>query len=225
MKSSFAFLSVCLCAAFAYAQGTSTQPQSSRPSAGSSTAAPSSGSSSQLKVRGPEAVAELEPNRVVATIGGKQITARQAADMLKALGPADRKKVEGNLPAILQQLYTMDQISNEAARLGLDQQDPWKEQLKIARANILTQAYMSKMSGTSTGPLADEAKQYYDSHPGDFEQVKLAGIQVVFSPPGTPASNASNPRTEAQAQDKANDIEKKDQGRRRIFSARAYRLG
>jgi len=223
MKSSIAFLSVCLCASVARGQSTSTQGKSNQtpsiqttPSQKSTTptlapagSSSSSGSSSQLKARGPEAVAETDPNRVVATIGGKQVSAKQALDMLKSLPPADRKNYEGKLPAVLQQLYMFDQISNEATKLGLDQQDPWKEQLQLARANILTQAYITKMASSSAGPMPEEAKQYYDSHPADFDQVKLSGILISFSPPGTPASSGANARTEAQAQEKANELEKK----------------
>ena len=209
MKSSILLLSSCLCASITFAQSTSPQSQSSHPATNPSSATSSSGSTSQLKPRGPEAIAEVDPNRVVATMGGKQITAKQAADMLKALTPADRKKYEGNLAAVVQQLYMTDQISGEAAKLGLDQQDPWKEQLRLARANILTQAYLTKMGTASTGPMADEAKRYYDAHPSDFDQVKLAAIEVTFSPPGTPAASGANARTEAQAQDKVNEVEKK----------------
>ena len=150
-------------------------------------------------------MAQQEPNRVVATIGGKQITARQASDMLKSLPPAERKKVEGNLPAVIQQLYMTEQIAGEAAQMGLDQQEPWKEQIQLNRANILTQAYISKPSAA----LSQQARTYYDAHVADFDEIKLSGILVTFSPPGTPAGGTTNPRTEAQAQEKATDLEKK----------------
>ncbi len=193
-----------------WGQGTSstakTSGQSPAAQSSSTPASPSSsGSAGQLRVRGPEAVAQQEPNRVVATIGGKQITARQASDMLKSVPAADRKKLESNLPVVLQQLYMAQQIAGEATKMGLDQQEPWKEQLELSRVNILAQAYLSKPSASLSG----EAKTYYDAHVGDFDQIKLSGILVAFSPPGTPAGGAGNPRTEAQAQEKATDLEKK----------------
>ena len=219
MKSSVALFSICLCSTIACGQSTSSSAKSTgRSSTGQSSTGPSaagqssspgssstSGSASQLRVRGPEAVAQQDPNRVVATIGGKQVTARQASDMLKALPAADRKKLEANLPAVLQQLYMTEQIAGEAAKMGLDQQEPWKNQLQLNRDNILTQAYLTKPSAS----LSQEAKTYYDGHVADFDQIKLSGILVAFSPPGTPAGGAGNPRTEAQAQEKVNDLEKK----------------
>jgi hypothetical protein len=160
-------------------------------------------------VRGPEAVAQQDPNRVVATVAGKPITAKQAAELLKPLRPEDRKRFESNLAGLLQQIYMENELAGEATKMNLDQQSPWKEQLQITRVNILTQAYIAKMSSNASGP-ADDPKKYYDDHAADFEQLKLSGILVAFNPPGTPASSGTTiQRTEAQALEKANDLEKK----------------
>src|SRR4051794_3525130 len=103
MKSSVFVLPAVLCATLtAWSQGTQTPP----PSLASPPSQPSSTSpAGQLKVRGPEAVTEQDPNRVVATIGGKPVTAKQALDLLKPLRPEDRKRFESNLPSLLQQIY------------------------------------------------------------------------------------------------------------------------
>lgn len=154
-------------------------------------------------------MAQQDPNRVVATVGGKPLTAKQAVEMLKPLRPEDRKRFETNLPALLQQLYMENELAGEATKMNLDQQSPWKEQLQITRVNILTQAYIAKMSGSASG--ADDPRKYYDDHQADFEQLKLSGILVAFNPPGTPAASSGTTvqRTEAQALEKANDLEKK----------------
>lgn len=203
MKRSLPFLSVVFCAAIAWSQ-TATPPSSTGPSTAQSPA-----SSGQLKVRGPEAVAEQYPDRVVATIGGKPITAKQAMDLLKPLTPQQRKQAEGNMQAVVQQLYMENQLADEAAKMNLDQQSPYKEQLQLVRANVLTQAYIEKLSNSGSGSGGTDPKAYYDNHAAEFDQVKISGILIAFSPPGTPASNAATSRTEAQAQEKANDIEKK----------------
>ena len=160
-----------------------------------------------LTPRGPEAIAQQDPNRVVATVGGKPLTARQAADLLKAVQPEDRKRYENKLADLVRQIYMEDATADEAVRMKLDQQSPWKEQLQISRANILTQAYLTQQASAS-GAGADP-KAYYDAHPADFEQVKLSGILVTFNPPGTPANAAGVQRTEADALAKATELEKK----------------
>ncbi len=215
MKSSL-FLLLLSYTPFVWSQTASpSSPQQSKPSASAPASQAPSGAASpaQLKPRGPEAVAQQDPKRIVATIDGKQITAQQAVDMMKPVRPEDRKRFEGNLSVLVQQLYMQREFADEAAKLNLDQQSPWKEQLQMARANILAQAYINRVSNTSTAaaPTGDP-KQYYDAHPDEFDQVKLSGIFVAFNAPGTPAANANASRTEQQARDKANDLEKKLKG-------------
>src|SRR5437763_15708678 len=105
-----------------------------------------------------------------------------------------------------------EQLSAEGSELKLDQQAPWKEQLALARANILTQAYLAKQASAASVPGSEDPKAYFDSHTADYEQFKLSGILVAFSPPGTPAGPGAVQRTEAQALEKANDLEKKIKG-------------
>ena len=146
----------------------------------------------------------------MATIGGKPVTAKRAWDMLKPVPPEERKRFESNLSGLLQQIYMENQLADEATKMNLDQQEPWKNQLQLTRMNILTQAYLTKMSNSASGG-AEDPRKYYDEHPADFEQLKLSGIAVAFNPPGTPSSGTAIQRTEAQALEKANDLEKKIQ--------------
>lgn len=201
MKSSSIFLSAVLCAGFAYGQGTS-------PATNSGQTQPAS-NATELKARGPENVAQQEPNRVVAVIDGKQITAKQALDLLKPFSPEQRKQLEANLTLGLQQIYMQQQFAQQAQKMSLDQQSPFREELQTARQQILARAYMQKLGEGASGTAGD-AKQYYDAHPADFDTVKLSGIFITFTAPGTPSSAAPNGvRTEEQAKDRANDIEKK----------------
>lgn len=193
---------------FAWAQGTSPSSKPAGSSSPSSTQTSTSANSSQLKARGPEAVAQQDPGRVVATINGKQITAQQAVGMLKQV-PEDQRRSMTNIANLLQQVYMIDQFADQAEKLKLDQQSPWKERLQLDRTQILAQAYMNQMGKGSTAPTGADPQQYYNSHAAEFEQVKLSGILVAFNAPGTPASGSKATRTEAEAQQKANDLEKK----------------
>ncbi len=216
MKSSLLlFLS---CATIVWSQSTlPSAPASQKPQSPASTQAtptPSgSASPGQLKPRGPEAVAQEDPKRVVATIEGKPITAQQALEMIKGVPAANRKRFERQLSTLVQQLYIQREFADQAAKLNLDQQSPWKEQLQMARANILAQAYVDRLTNASTATApAQDPKQYYDAHPDEFDEVKLSAILVSFNAPGTPGTTANASRTEQQARDKANDLEKKLKG-------------
>jgi PPIC-type PPIASE domain len=200
MKSSTVFALLAFSALPSWSQAPSAAP-SQTPSLSSPSTSP------DLKVRGPEAVAQKDPNRVVATINGKQVTAKQAADLLK-LVPDQQRRTAPNLETLLERVYLVNDLADQAAKDGLDQQSPWKEQLKLDRDNILAQAYMSKLSNASSQPLQDP-KQYYDAHQDQFDIAKLSGIVIGFNPPGTPASNNGVNRTEQEAHDKADEVSKK----------------
>jgi hypothetical protein len=83
------------------------------------------------KPKGPGAVAQLDPLRIVATIAGKQLTARQGSDLLK--GHNDNGS---GLPELLEKLYMQSAIAEEAVKLHLDRQSPWKEKLQNTQMQI-----------------------------------------------------------------------------------------
>ena len=141
MKS---FLPLAFCAVTAWAQSTSTTPKSSAPAAtpGSTSAA---SANPGLQARGPEAVAKQQPNKVVATINGKQITAKEAADLLASIPAQLRSGYQGSLANLVQQTYTQNQVADEALKESLDQRAPWKQQLQWSRENILAQAYLRNL--------------------------------------------------------------------------------
>jgi len=162
------------------------------------------------KPHGPEAVAAQDPNRVVATIDGKKLTAKEAVDLLKPFQPDQRKQIDANLTKAVEQIYTQRQLADAAKKLDLENQSPWKEQLELTKEGVLARAYITHMQDTAAKDSLDDPQKYYDSHSTEFDTVKLSGIFVSFNPPGTPASSsAPNARTEEQAKEKANDIEKK----------------
>jgi parvulin-like peptidyl-prolyl isomerase len=185
--------------------------QTATPKAPASQTPPAPVAAPSIKPRGPEAVAAQEPDRVVAVIDGKQITAKQALDMLKPFPPAQRKQYESNLPNLIQQVYMREQLADAARKVNLDQQSPWKEEIDMNRDNILAQAYIAHLSNDAAkSAVIEDPQKYYDSHPNDFDSVKLSGIFVSFSPPGTPASAAGgHARTESDARQKVDDVEKK----------------
>jgi parvulin-like peptidyl-prolyl isomerase len=162
------------------------------------------------KPHGPEAVAAQDPNRIVATIDGQKLTAKQAADLLKPFQPEQRKQIDANLTKAVEQIYTQRQLADAAKKLKLEDQSPWKEQLELTKEGVLARAYITHMQEAAGKDPAEDPQKYYDAHAAEFDTVKLSGIFVAFNPPGTPASSAApNARTEEQAKEKANDIEKK----------------
>jgi hypothetical protein len=158
-----------------------------------------------------EAIAAKEPTKVVATINGKQLTARQVADLLKLI-PEDRRKNIPNLQAAVQQLYMITDLAQKATAEKLDQMPPYKQQLEVDRDGLLAQAYVAEASKKNGAPASDP-KQYFDAHTSDYDRASVSGIVIAFNPPGTPASQSGGiTRTEDQARQKATEVESKLKG-------------
>jgi peptidyl-prolyl cis-trans isomerase C len=200
--------------AFAWAQSPAPSPSPSTQSTKSNTAQPGQ-TPSQLKVRGPVAVAQQDPNRVVATVNGKKVTAQEALKLLQAMPQAELQRFQqagGGLPTALQQIFLMQHLSDLAMQQHLDQQEPWKTQLQFTQANTLAQAYVNQLS-SQTNPNSADVKSYYDQHPQQFQEAALSAIIVNFTPAGTTAPpNTPGAKTEPEAKAKADDLVKKIRG-------------
>lgn len=167
---------------------------------------PSRPSITANEAESPEAIAAKEPNKVVATVNGKPVTAREAWDMLKKI-PAEQRK---SMPTerLFDQLYALHALAGQAEEQHLDQQSDVKSELELGRESVLARAYMNKLTSAHAKDTVD-AQTYYDAHKDQYDTAKLSGIAVAFNPPGTPASPNSPNRTEPEAKAKADDIEKK----------------
>ncbi len=202
MKRSVLLLAAAALSAAAWSQTTTPPAASQTPPA----------SPTSIKPRGPDAVATEDPTRVVATIDGRKITAKEANEMLKPFPPEQRKQYESNLPKMIEQIYTREQLAESARKLNLEQQSPWKERMVLAQQEVLAQAYVAHVTDAAEKATANDAQKYYDANPAEFDMVKLSGIFVAFNPPGTPAAGTlPSARTEEQAREKATDLEKKIQ--------------
>jgi hypothetical protein len=90
-----------------------------------------------LHPKGPENVARDDPNRIVAVFDGKQITAQQAWNMLKKVPPATRNSYKSGLTGLLERIYLQNAVAEDAIKLHLDKQQPWKDKLAKAKMNDL----------------------------------------------------------------------------------------
>lgn len=86
-----------------------------------------------LHPKGPVDVARDDPNRVVAVIDGKEITAQQGWNIIQKVPPPTRNSYKGGLSALLERVYLQNAVADEAIKLKLDRQQPWKDKLAHAK--------------------------------------------------------------------------------------------
>ena len=90
---------------------------------------------SGVQLKGPAAIAHQDPNRIVAVADGKPITAREAWNLIDKVPPATRRTYDSRMLELLQKLYLQNAIVEEAVKLHLDTQQPWKDQLYKTKQN------------------------------------------------------------------------------------------
>jgi parvulin-like peptidyl-prolyl cis-trans isomerase-like protein len=211
-----------LAASFAWSQQAPPQSSPTTPPAQPATPGPAQPGQtpphpdSGLKTRGTETVARLDPGRIVAIINGEKITAKDAAHMLTFLPPDRRKQCDtapGGVPQCLQDVYLTLDFAKQAEKLHLDDDPKYKDQLLLAKAPILGQAYIQYLTTQNYNLSEAEVEKAYNDHVSDYEQMKLAGIFVSYVPAGGKPPVAGKPsRTPEEAKAKAEDLVKKIRG-------------
>ena len=165
----------------------------------------------------------ITPETVVAkTSDGKNITVADVQKILEEtpvpqVAQAFRTDPGAALTAVFLERY----ISTEADKLKLGDESPWREQIEVARENVLGVAMMRYVADHY--PVTpDQTDAYYKEHLGQYQQVKIKAIKINFKPDSKASPNsledaakraleaahASSERSEAEAKKIAEDVVK-----------------
>jgi len=159
--------------------------------------------------------APITPETVVLEVNGQKYTAAQV-DKLIAMLPAQYQGMARAQPQLLSQVFLMQRLAEDAAKAGLDQKSPYKEDLEFLRLRTLSTAEASEVENTMTVTSEDEHK-YYQDNPDKFKEVKVRVIHIgfkplapkpVLAPAAEPPSDGKQPLSEAEAKAKIEDVEK-----------------
>jgi peptidyl-prolyl cis-trans isomerase C len=153
----------------------------------------------------------VTPDTVILEVNGTKYTAGELDKLIAGL-PAQYQQAARSQPKLLSQVFLMLRLADDAAKEGLDQQSPYKEQLQAYRMQVLSTAKLSNVSNTMQISREDQQK-YYNENPDKFKEVKVRVIYITFNPtPGKPTADGKKQLTEAEAQAKIEDLAKQIQG-------------
>jgi peptidyl-prolyl cis-trans isomerase C len=161
-------------------------------------------------VKAPDATAPtppppVSPDTVVAEVNGKKYTAAEIDKIISML-PAQYQAAAHSQTQILGQVFLMQKLADDAQKAGLDQKEPFKEQLEMSRIQVLSTAELSDVNNTMK-LTEDEEQKYYKDNPDKFKEVKVRVIYISFNPtPGKAAAGGKKLPTEAEAQAKIEDL-------------------
>jgi len=136
-----------------------------------------------------QAPAADQSQKVVATVGGKDITQADIQKMLSAFSPQDVQLFQQNPQNILSQYYLFIHLAEEADKAKLLEKSPYKEQFEGLKLQLLRNARINEENNTF--PVTPEMiESSYKQHSAQYEQAKIKVIYISYAgqavpPPGT----------------------------------------
>jgi len=173
------------------------------------------------------AQAPAAEQKVVATVGGKDITADDIQKMTSMFNPQDMQAFQQNPQFILSQYFLFVDLAKQGEQRKLLDKSPYKEQYEGLKLQLLRNARVNDENNSF--PVSPEmVDSYYKEHSAQFEQAKIKVIYIPFAgtaavPTGTDAAAMAaaakaaiaagqSKRPEAEALALANDIVKQLRG-------------
>ena len=149
----------------------------------------------------------VAPDTVVLESNGKRYTAAEIDKIIAALPPQIQQNARMQ-PQVLGQLFLYEQLAQDAAKDGLDKQEPWKSALEFQQMQILANAQLTTHSNTIQVTTEDE-QAYYKKNEDKYREAKVRVIYISFTPPNAKTGTETNKLpTEAEAKQKIDDLRK-----------------
>ncbi|MGH9645757.1 MAG: peptidylprolyl isomerase [Bryobacteraceae bacterium] len=172
-----------------------------------------------------QAPAPANGQKVVATVGGKDITAADIQKMISRFSAQDIQAYQQNPQFILSQYFLFLDMAEEGEKRNLLDKSPYKEQYEALKLQLLRNARVNEENNTfPVSPAMIDT--YYKEHSGQYEQAKIKVIYIPFAgqvvPTGTDTAALAaaakalvagqSTRPEAEARTLATDIVKQLRG-------------
>jgi EpsD family peptidyl-prolyl cis-trans isomerase len=111
-------------------------------------------------------------------VNGTEITVLQVNDELKRAGIKPEQQ-EAATKQLLESLIDRQLILAEAMRNEIDRSADVVQAIERAKAQIITQAYLTRIGNNITKPTAGEIDDYYQKHPEYFAQRQQFDVQQL----------------------------------------------
>src|SRR5512139_2276587 len=119
--------------------------------------------------------ASLEPETVVATMGGKPVTYGELSALLKVLPPQLAEQALGDRTKFVEQYGLLRRLVELAEQQKLHEKSPYKEGIAYNRMQLLYEAVINeKLAQLAVTP--EDAKKYYEANQDRFTQARVRVI-------------------------------------------------
>ncbi|MGD0577722.1 MAG: peptidylprolyl isomerase [Bryobacteraceae bacterium] len=156
-------------------------------------------------VSAPKPAVNIPPETIVATIEGKAWTRAEFDALLRNLPPDSQRNFKANKEGWLDQFALMNRLAKLAKEDGVDQREPFRQQLEYSILQFLAQSYIDVRAASPT--LTDEEiGKWFEAHKNEYKRARVLGIQVAWG--GIP-KEGEKARTDKEAQALVDDILKR----------------
>lgn len=153
--------------------------------------------------------APISETTVVGTSDGQNVTVGDISKIVATIPPQMRANYSKDPKGFLSQWFMLKRLVAEAEKQKLADRTPYKENIEVARMQIMWNAMIEETSKTTLVSV-DEEKKYYEQKKDDFTQAKLKLIYVPFvTAQAQAAPGSAKTMTEQQALAKSEDLVKK----------------
>jgi parvulin-like peptidyl-prolyl isomerase len=161
----------------------------------------------QVQVPEAAAAAPIALDKVVLEVNGQRYTAAEIEKIIATLPPQVQQNAHMQ-PAVLERLFVMQRLAEDAEKAGLDKEAPYKDAIEFNRMQILSEAQLTTHSNLIQVTKEDQ-EQYYKKNADQYRQAKVHVIYISFNPaPDKSGAAASKLTTEAEAKAKTEDLRK-----------------
>ena len=191
----------------AVALGQTPAPKPAAPPS-SATPTPQHATPGQLAPPAKGPFADLDPDRVIATIGTEKITAAQFDSIVEGIPQQYQAQVRGpGKRQFMENLALIKVLAKQAVIMHLDQHPSTIQQVEFAKENILANL-AGKAMVDNTKVDNDALHKYYDEHKADYQQVSAHHILIRFKGSPVPLKEGQKDLTEEEALTKAQEVVK-----------------
>ena len=146
--------------------------------------------------------ANVDPNKVVLTVGNEKVTAGEVEALIADLSSQQRQALQAAGRRLLaEELIKVKLLSQEAQKRGLQDSPKVKRQLSLVRDQILASSL-----------AADVQRQHYDQNKQQYEKVRARHILIRTPGSRAPVRPGQKELTEPEAKAKAEDLRKQVAG-------------
>lgn len=124
---------------------------------------------------------DLPPETVVAISDGKPVTAGELKHLLESGDPRLINMAKQNPENLIGSIMVMRYLAAEGAKIHIEDQSPWKEQLQIYHDSIIETAMINRIRESYSVPEA-AISDFYAHNQSRYELARIKVIAIGFCP-------------------------------------------